>query len=505
MRRVALWGICLLGLFAVGALLVPVVFSVVQRLTRDSFPEIIDRETFDAEIWQGSRVYDRRGELLAEFYKERRTVVPVESLPEHLIQAVVAAEDKNFYGHAGVDWTAVARAVVVDAVRMRAVQGASTLTQQLARNLYLSQERTLWRKVREMLLARKIEDRLDKQTILHQYLNLIYLGHGRYGVEEAAQFYFGKAAGKLTLPESAVLAGLIKGPEVFSPVKAPEKARARMEYVLRQMVAAGFLDEAAAAAVTLPETRPPAAPAHGASPYGVDAALAALFRHVDREQFDIGGYRVRTTLDPAWQLAMDRAIAGELDFLQVGIEVRDEEPEELCACVDQGRVPGGCALWAKVIRRTRKDDGYVVDLLGRLGRVPDNALERMERLEDVTIGLDPGQYVKVIPNYEFRLDSPRRCSWSPWPDPRWQRCSSRPAPGGCGRCTGAWTTATTPSTGRSRPAGRWARPSSPSSTWRPCRPLPGTARPASMRAASTCARPRGGPGRSATATPTTTS
>jgi penicillin-binding protein 1A len=405
-RRLLILAGLLLVAGVIGTLLVPVGFNILYKVRRESLPPIIDRPTFDDQLWQVSRVYDRHGGVLAELFRERRTIVPVAELPEHLLHAVVAAEDKRFFEHGGIDWTAVLRAVVVDAARMRVVQGASTLTQQLARNLYLSQERTVLRKVNEMLVALRIEESLSKEEILHQYLNLIYLGHGRYGVEEASQFYFGKSAREMDLAEAALIAGIIKGPEVFSPVKSKDKATRRMEYVLGQMVSAGFIDSITADGVRLPDIAAASRRPSLASPYGVDAALAGLVRQVGRDSFDLGGFRLYTTLDPAWQGAIDQAVADQLPALGVGLDLSDTEPEELCNCVQGAKVPTGCAVWAEVRRRSVDGDGYVVSLLGRLGRVPDNALERLGGSDDGLPVLQPGTFVKVIPNQEFELDSP---------------------------------------------------------------------------------------------------
>lgn len=404
-RRLLLWAATLLVVGTIGILLVPVGFGIFYKLRQDGLPTVIDRQTFDEQLWQVSRVYDRHGDVLSEFFRERRTIVPVEDLPEHLLNAVVAAEDKRFFAHEGVDWTAVLRAVLVDAARMRVVQGASTLTQQLARNLYLSQKRTITRKVNEMLVAMRMEEVMTKEEILHQYLNLIYLGHGRYGVEEAAQFYFGKPASQVDLGEAALLAGIIKGPEVFSPVRSAEKAARRQQYVLGQMVAGGFVDAAVAEAVQMPSIVADHQRPSLVSPYGVDAALAAFLRVVGREAFELGGYRLHTTLDPDWQRAMDRAVADQLPALGVGLDLSDAEPDELCNCVQGAKVPTGCAVWAEVKRRTAAGDGYVVSLLGRLGRIPDDALERLGGNDDGLPVLQSGTYVKVIPNQEFELES----------------------------------------------------------------------------------------------------
>jgi penicillin-binding protein 1A len=404
MKRI--WKYAALGILIASALvlLIYVGFEATCMITESSLPEVIDRQRFDREIWQVSRVYARHGELLDEFFKERRTIVPIEELPEHLLQAVIAAEDKNFYTHHGVDWLAIARAVVVDTFRGRMVQGASTLTQQLARNLYLTHERSLKRKVTEALLGRKMEKALDKQTILHQYLNLIYLGHGNYGVEEASQFYFAKSARKLTFAESAMLAGLIKGPEVFSPVKAPEKARARMDYVLRQMRAAGYYS-GSVEDVETPLSVGHRQVRHKVSPYGVDAALAILFRSTGRGGFDTGGYRVETKLDVKWQQALNETMKDHLEELGVSLLVSELEPDSLCDCIRDGVVGPGCAVWTRVIGRNRKGNATLVDVLGRVGVIPDDALERLSG-DLSSVSLATGTYVRVLPDQEFSLTSP---------------------------------------------------------------------------------------------------
>ncbi len=190
---------------------------------------------------QVTRVLARDGTLLAELFTERRTVVPIASLPPHVKLAVLAAEDAGFYEHEGLNYYGIARALLVNLRARRTRQGGSTITQQVVKNLLLDPERTYERKIREALLARRLEQELKKDEILELYLNHIYFGHGRYGIEEAARDNFGKSAKDVTIAEAALLAGLVAGPEAYSPRKDVTKALARRAFVLSQMHDKGFL------------------------------------------------------------------------------------------------------------------------------------------------------------------------------------------------------------------------------------------------------------------------
>jgi len=189
---------------------------------------------------QVTRVVDRNGVLIGEIFSERRTFVPYEDIPAHVENAFLAAEDADFYRHEGMDYVGMVRALVAN-VRARSLkQGASTITQQVVKNFLLSPERTFERKVQELILARRIEQLLDKSEILELYLNDIYLGHGRYGIEEASRFYFGKSITEIDLGQAALLATLPKSPSNGTPYKNYEKAKARQVYVLGQMQKHGF-------------------------------------------------------------------------------------------------------------------------------------------------------------------------------------------------------------------------------------------------------------------------
>jgi penicillin-binding protein 1A len=193
-----------------------------------------------------SQVFGDDGSLVGEFYLERRTVVPVNKIPKKLIQAFVAAEDANFYQHKGIDYLGIVRAAVKNLVSMRKKEGASTITQQVAKSMLLTPEKKFSRKLKEAVLATRMEKMLTKDDILYIYLNQIYLGAGSYGVQVAAETYFGKEVEALNLAEMAMLAGLPKAPSLYSPLKHLDKARERQGYVLDRMVKEGFITPAEA-------------------------------------------------------------------------------------------------------------------------------------------------------------------------------------------------------------------------------------------------------------------
>jgi penicillin-binding protein 1A len=265
-------------------------------------PEVLEREDYQPK--QMSRVYAADGELLAEFAVTggRRTVVPLEKIPDHVQHAFMAAEDADFMTHEGIDYLGMVRAFYNAAVHDTGLKGTSTITQQVVKNLILTPERTLERKIKEILLARELEQNLSKQDILYMYLNTIYLGSGTNGIEEAAQSFFAKPASDLTLAEAATLAGMTQAPERWNPRRHPDEVREkRRSYVLRQLWEKGFIDEAAyrkadASALELGDYRA-SHPHLGAAPYFVEHVRRKLVEHYGREKVYTGGLRVYTSLD----------------------------------------------------------------------------------------------------------------------------------------------------------------------------------------------------------------
>jgi penicillin-binding protein 1A len=191
-----------------------------------------------------TRVYSADKQVIGQFFVERRILVPLDQIPRHLVNAVIAIEDARFFEHRGLDFVGIARAAVTNLLSGRIRQGASTITQQLARSLFLSPKRDFERKVKEALLALEMEQMLGKEQILELYLNQIYFGHGAYGIQSAAQTYFGKNVGEVTLAEAAYLAGLPKGPSDYSPYNRPQAARKRQVAAIKRMVEEGFISSA---------------------------------------------------------------------------------------------------------------------------------------------------------------------------------------------------------------------------------------------------------------------
>jgi 1A family penicillin-binding protein len=266
---------------------------------------------------QSTLVLDAGGNTIASLQGGvNRQTVALKNISPWLVKATLAVEDRRFYRHGAIDPRGLARAALVNMRHMAKEQGASTLTQQLARNLFLSHERTWSRKLREMWYAVQLERRYTKDEILEMYLNQIYYGHGAYGAEAAARLYYGKSAGSLTLAESALLAGIPKGPGYYSPHLHPERARARQRLVLEAMVENGDItrEEALRAMREPVEIRPLPEGRGTAAPYFVDYVrrVAAEKLGIDESRLSEGGYVIRTTLDMRMQRAAEEAIASRI-------------------------------------------------------------------------------------------------------------------------------------------------------------------------------------------------
>lgn len=235
----------------------------------------------------------------------------IDQIPKQLIESFIAAEDRRFYQHQGVDYQGVARAIVSNLQARNVVEGGSTLTQQLTRIVFLDQKRTFGRKFREMILAQKIEQNLNKQQILERYLNLVYLGSGAYGVADAAWVYFSKNVSELTLPEMATIAGLAPAPSEYSPLRNKQIAIERRNVVLRRMQESGYItaDEAEKAIATPLETkesRPKRLErqAH----YFTDYIQTEVPKYVSKEVVEKGGLTIETTLNLEWQKEAEKVI-----------------------------------------------------------------------------------------------------------------------------------------------------------------------------------------------------
>ncbi|MDE1969015.1 MAG: penicillin-binding protein 1A [Alphaproteobacteria bacterium] len=265
-----------------------------------------------------TRVYAGDGRLLAEYATEKRVFVPVGAMPPLVIHAFLAAEDRNFYSHPGVDPLSMARAAITDLFRLaehRRPAGASTITQQVAKNFLLNNELSLKRKIREALIAIRMEQAMSKDRILELYLNGIYLGGGTYGVAAAALNYFNKPLDQLSVQEAAFLAALPKAPNNYDPRRHPEAATERRDWVIDRMADAGFITpQQAQAAKAQPielRQRDATEMAH-ADYFNEEVRRALIDRYGEREVYE-GGLLVRTSLDPTLQTAADKALRGALE------------------------------------------------------------------------------------------------------------------------------------------------------------------------------------------------
>ena len=300
LRRLVYWGavLCLWGLIMAGGAIAFVASTLppIQSLAIPKRPPSIEIVGVD-------------GKPLAVRGEMGGAAVALKDLPPYLPRAFIAIEDRRFYHHYGVDPIGLTRAVIADVLHRGVAQGGSTITQQLAKNLFLNQQRTLWRKMQELVLALWIERKFSKNEILELYLNRVYFGSGAYGVEAAAQRYFGKPAREVKLAEAAMLAGLVKSPTRLAPSRNPDGAERRAQIVLAAMAEAEFITE------TMAKTAM-AQPAHAVKPTGAGTVgyvadwimdvLDDLVGHVDED------LKVETTIDPALQAAAEKALVDEL-------------------------------------------------------------------------------------------------------------------------------------------------------------------------------------------------
>ncbi|HLF55909.1 MAG TPA: PBP1A family penicillin-binding protein [Thermoanaerobaculia bacterium] len=256
-----------------------------------------------------TRLLDRQGEVFATYARERRQLIEEGQLPVLLQNAVLAAEDAGFYRHGGVDLTGIVRSVALNAVRGRRAFGASTITMQLARTMMGRREKTWDRKIAETLLAVDLEKRFSKQQILTLYCNLMFLGHGNYGMEAAARDYFGHGVDEITLVEAATLAGILQRPSDFSPYRRPERVVERRDYVLRRMLEEGFISQADhRTAVATPLELAPTHRQAELAPYFAEEVRQNLERELGTERLYGEGLRVATTLDATIQRAAEHAL-----------------------------------------------------------------------------------------------------------------------------------------------------------------------------------------------------
>lgn len=366
-RRVAAWArrlaVALLVLAATGAVAV----ALAVRHYEADLPSTVELKKYRPPLV--TRVLARDGTLLGELFTERRTLVRFESIPPQMKLAILAAEDAGFYEHAGLNYLGMLRALVVN-LRGGKRQGGSTITQQVVKNVLLTPERTFDRKMREVMLARRIEQELTKDEILELYLNHIYFGHGRYGVEEACRYYFGKSVRDVTLPEAALLAGLVKGPSAYSPRVDLARSLERRSYVLDQMQAKAFAPaEQVKAAREAPVTLAPEPEVLAElAPEAIDEAKRTLRAAVGAAA-ERGGYTITTSIDPTLQAAARSAVRKNLDEyarrhkLQAPLSrAKKGEP----APFDGTPTPGGHHVYSGVVTAADDTRGTLAVRVGTL-------------------------------------------------------------------------------------------------------------------------------------------
>lgn len=312
------WRQVVIALGVLGAIGVFGAVSILWYFSRD-LPSVTSLRDYRPP--QTTYIYDRNKEVLGEIFLERRTVIPMSEVPRVFVLSVLAAEDADFYEHEGLDYVSIARAIVNDVLAGGVVQGASTITQQVVKVMLLSPERTISRKLRELILARRLESELTKDEILHLYLNHINFGHGRYGVQEASRYYFGKDAKDLTLAEASLIAGLPQAPSRLSPRRHPEAAARRQSYVLHQLESKRdlywpdlSLEEIEAAReqeLELVELDD----GSGNAPEVIAIARQTLYDAVGDEALQEGGYEIYTTIDAQVQRQARESLQHGLEAL----------------------------------------------------------------------------------------------------------------------------------------------------------------------------------------------
>jgi len=308
--RLALWGI---GLVVAGVLAIVFVAGVAMVVAYPHLPDISDLADYRPKL--PLRIYTADGVLMGEFGEERRNLTPIAEIPKVMKDAVLSIEDARFYQHGGVDYLGILRAGIANIGRMKS-QGASTITMQVARNVYLSSEKTYTRKIYEILLTYKLEHMLSKDQILEIYMNQIFLGNRAYGFASAAETYFGKSLKDITVAEAAMLAGLPKAPSAYNPFANPKRARARQLYIIERMEDNGFINrEQARAAKAEPlRLRTSADKSILHAEYVAETVRQMVFAQYGAETYT-RGLNVTTTLVADEQRAAYRALRqGIMDY-----------------------------------------------------------------------------------------------------------------------------------------------------------------------------------------------
>ena len=319
------------------------------------------------------RVLDRNGKLIGEIGTIHRTAVPYDRIPKMMIKALLAAEDAEYFEHEGVDYKGMVRAFVENVIRRKFAQGASTITQQVVKQLLLSPEKSMRRKVQEIILARRLSQRFSKEEVLSIYLNQMYFGHGRYGVEEAARYFFGKSIDDVDVGEAALLAGLLQAPERLSPYKHPDAAKQRQIYVLGQMVKLDYIYEdvakkiAAAPIAVIPEGS--ALP--NLAPEAVDTVRKEIEDRYGRDKLANLGFDVKTTIDAQLETLAREALERGLEEIDQRHNFRGPIARLSGRAIDKKRGDLTAERAQKPLTENDKVDG-IVEKVEKIGKGPQD-------------------------------------------------------------------------------------------------------------------------------------
>ncbi|NDP39077.1 MAG: penicillin-binding protein 1A [Rhodoferax sp.] len=336
--RIVLWGG---GLLLAGVLSILIIVAIAMAVAFPNLPDISDLSDYRPKL--PLRVYSAEGVLIGEFGEERRHLTPIKDIPKVMVDAVLAIEDARFYEHGGVDYKGVLRAALANLGRIKS-QGASTITMQVARNVYLSTEKTYTRKIYEILLTFKLEHMLSKDQILEIYMNQIFLGNRAYGFAAASEAYFDKPLKNITVAEAAMLAGLPKAPSAYNPIVNPKRAKARQLHIIDRMQENGFITAEQAQAAKQEELSIKSSAEHAKvhAEYAAETVRQLMFAQYGNETYT-RGLNVYTTLRAADQDAAYKSLRrGIMDFERRQIYRGPEEfvalpadPQELEDAIDQ--------------------------------------------------------------------------------------------------------------------------------------------------------------------------
>ena len=396
------------GIGVAGVASVFIIVAITMAIAYPNLPDISDLEDYRPKL--PLRIFSAEGDLLGEFGEEHRTLTPIAEIPDVMKNAILAIEDARFFQHGGVDYLGMVRAALANLGRAKS-QGASTITMQVARNVYLSSEKTFTRKIYEILLTFKLENNFSKDQILEIYMNQIFLGNRAYGFAAASETYFGKPLKNITIAEAAMLAGLPKAPSAYNPISNPKRARIRQQYIIERMLENGFItaEEAATAKQQVLQIKTAAARHQGHADYVTEMVRQAMFAQYGEETYT-RGLDVVTTIIHADQEAAYKALRrGIMDFERRQVyrgpekfislpsdpqEMEDAIDEALDEHPDNGDVQSAVVISAdpKKIRALR----HASELVEITGEGLKPAQSGLSEKAAPNIRIRPGALIRVI-------------------------------------------------------------------------------------------------------------